>query len=81
MPSWRDKSFSERRKETENFNHSVSGDALEAAIEWISENLTVDNVFGDQQIIEWVSQEKNPGDVFKFESLAEWAEENGYTKQ
>lgn len=80
MNNWEQKRFTEKKKDTEDFNLSIAGDALELAIEWISDNLEIDDVFSNIQIIEWVTFNFAPANIFSAITLDEWARENGYIK-
>jgi len=44
----------------------IDGRLLEAAIEWISDNMEPEDVFGNARLEEWAK---------------EWAERNGYAKE
>jgi len=80
MSNWRDKGYSQRNKNTEDFQKAVMGDGLELAIEWIADNLSVENVFEEKEIVEYVTDNLEPEDVFSDSQLEQWAIDNGYVK-
>ncbi len=72
--------MSTTEKQDEDFLKEVIGTStLELSIEWIKDNLEVQDVFDDKEIIGYVSNMK-PDDVFNISDLEEWAESNGFTK-
>jgi len=79
MSNWRDREYSKRAKNTEDFQRAILGDGLELAIEWIADNLSVENVFKEDEIIDYISDNNIPPEkVFDESVLVQWAEENGY---
>lgn len=53
---------------------------LDYAIEWIKNNMNINDVFSDQQIKSHV-EDGDPGDFFSQSALQQWAEENGFVKE
>jgi hypothetical protein len=49
-------------------------------IEWISENLKLDQVFNESQIIYWVRDNLKPDEAFDDSDLREWAAGIGLTE-
>lgn len=59
----------------------VKPTALQTCIEWINDNLSPDEVYGDDKLRKYVSKSSLPEDVFDEKELQSWAEENGYIRQ
>lgn len=63
------------------FLNSVIGTGLlEEAISWITSNMSIDEVFGENKLIE-EAKNFDPEGIFDKETLEMWAEDNGYVKK
>jgi len=58
----------------------ISSSLLEDAIEWIKQNMSIDEVFGEKEGLAWASN-YDPEGVFQVSELESWAENNGYIKE
>lgn len=54
----------------------VISTSLDNAVDWIKDNLQVQEVFDEVDIIAYVKENNTPSQVFSHEELVEWAEEN-----
>jgi hypothetical protein len=53
---------------------------LDNAIEWIKTNMTIDQVYNQEDIKNHV-EDGNPEDYFSESQLRQWAEDNGYVME
>ena len=69
-------------KQNRDFKESIFDGVswLDHAIEWIKNNMNINDVFSDQQIKSHV-EDGDPGDFFSQSALQQWAEENGFVKE
>jgi hypothetical protein len=68
-------------KQDNDFLNSVVGsDLLENAIGWITDNMSIDEVFGEKKLLEEANN-YDPEGIFSKATLEQWAEDNGYIKE
>lgn len=70
------------RKANRDFEESIFNDVLllDKAIEWISANMTIDQVYDENDIKSFLSDEK-PEKYYSVEDLEAWAEANRFVKE
>ena len=81
------------RQECEDFiENTIPSDLLDQAVEWVSRNMTPDQVFDDEALTHWArendmrtpsetSSHYSPEDVFDQHTLRDWSEANGYVEE
>lgn len=68
-------------KQDNDFLNSVIGsDLLENAIGWITDNMSIEEVFGEKKLLEEANN-YDPEGIFSKATLEQWAEDNGYIKE
>lgn len=68
-------------KQDSDFLNSVLGsDLLENAIGWITDNMSIEEVFGEKKLLEEANN-YDPEAIFNKQTLEQWAEDNGYIKE
>ena len=67
--------------DSQKFAESVFGDILDGAVDWISSNMDVDDIFEEQDIKTWVEDNCLPDDIFIGDVLKNWATENGFVEK
>ena len=65
-------------RQTKDFADSVlnTDNLLDAAIEWIQNNLSPKDVFEEKELLAW-AQDQQPDDIFTQTELEDWANNNG----
>ncbi len=81
------------RQEREDFiENTIPSDLLDQAVEWVSRNMTPDQVFDNDTLTDWAKDNNmrtagetgsyySPEDVFEQHQLRDWAEANGYVEE
>lgn len=68
-------------KQDSDFLNSVIGTGLlESSLEWIKDNMSIEEVFGEKELLEQAAN-YDPEGIFSKASLESWAEDNGYIKE
>jgi hypothetical protein len=68
-------------KQDSDFLSAVIGTGiLESSVEWIKENMSPEEVFGEKELLDWAAN-YDPDSVFKVSELESWADNNGYIKE
>lgn len=53
-------------------------ESLDKAIEFIKNNIAIDDVYDTGAMVDWVKKNEAPGDVFSDSELSDWANDNGF---
>ncbi len=58
----------------------IDSGLLENSIGWITDNMSIEEVFGEKKLLEEAAN-YDPETIFNKNTLETWAEDNGYTKE
>lgn len=68
------------KQDSQFLSDTIGNGLLESAIEWIKNNISPEEVFGEKELLSWASN-FDPDAVFGRADLESWAESNGYVKE